>query len=483
VQFKAVFRVLGILLTCFSFSMLVPVGVSFYLHDAHIYPYIIAFAVTICTGLILWLPLFHDRSELKIRDGFLIVILFWVVLSAFSALPFIFAFHHDMGFTNSVFESVSGFTTTGVSAFGDLRQMSATMLYYRQQLQFLGGMGIIVLAVAILPMLGVGGMQLYRAETPGPMKDDKITPRIAETAKAIWAVYVGLVIACTLSYWLAGMSVLEALETAFGTISTGGFSTHNTSFIYFHSNLMDIVGIVFMFLGGTNFTLHYLAATRASFKPYWKDVEFRNYLGAAIVVSIIIIVLLALFHVYHSVWGDAVQAVFNIVSIMTTTGFVSSNFTIWPLFIPFLLMILGLIGACGGSTSGGMKIMRVVLLRQQVRREVRKLIHPRAVYPVKLGNRVLSDEVVDAIWAFVAAYVGILILVIVLLMASGIDFESAFGATASALGNVGVGIGKYAFGVAGMNVFSKWVLIFTMIAGRLEVFTLLVLFSRSFWRR
>jgi len=482
-QFKAVLKVLGMLLTFFSFSMLVPVFVALYFHDTQLSPYIFAFLLTFVVGLALWLALGRHNVELKVRDGFLIVLLFWTVLSAFSSLPFLLALHHHFTFTDALFESVSGFTTTGMSAIDNLDRLPPALLYYRQQLQFLGGMGIIVLAVAILPLLGVGGMQLYKAETPGPMKDEKLTPRIAETAKAVWFIYVGLVVLCALSFWAAGMPVFDAVEEAFATISTGGFSTHNSSFAYYHSSLIDLIAVFYMFLGGVNFSLHYLAAAGVSLKAYWRDVEFRYYVWILFFVCLIVTSLLAFYQVYHDVWKDFVEALFNIVSIATTTGFVAGAYTQWPLFIPFLLMLIGLIGACGGSTSGGFKILRVVIIKSQVTRELRRLIHPQAIYPIRLGRRILSDNILEAVWAFAAAYFGIFILGIILVMSTGVDLESAFGACASALGNIGAGIGKYAYSLAAINTFSKWVLIILMLAGRLEVFTLIIIFSRTFWKR
>ncbi|PIQ43057.1 MAG: potassium transporter [Gammaproteobacteria bacterium CG11_big_fil_rev_8_21_14_0_20_46_22] len=482
-QFRSVFRVLGLLLIFFSITMLVPIPVGYYFNQPEVWPFLLAFSITFLTGLLLWVPTRGDRAELKIRDGFFIVILFWTVLSFFSCLPIWLGIHFEVNFTDAIFESVSGFTTTGATAIANLDQVPAALLYYRQQLQFLGGMGIIVLAVAILPMLGVGGMQLYRAETPGPMKEDKITPRITETAKAIWVFYVGLVILCSLAYWAAGMPIFDAVEESFGTISTGGFSIHNASFAYYHSNLIDVVCIIFMLLGGTNFSLHYLSVTRGSIRVYLRDVEFRYYIAIAALVSFIGLVVLSIYHVYPGIWNSLVKSTFAVVSVMTTTGFVDGAFATWPLFIPVLIILLGLLGSCGGSTSGGMKMLRFVLLKKQLGRELKRLIHPQGVYAVKINNRVVPEHVVEAVWAFVTAYIALLLIGVLLIMATGLDFTTAFGSMASALGNVGAAIGQYAYNMADLNSFSKWVLIVGMLAGRLEIFTLLVIFSRSFWQR
>jgi trk system potassium uptake protein len=482
-QFRAVLKILGVLLAIFSLSMLTPIPVAIYFHDHIIAPFLICFALTAGTGVLLWLAFYRYNLELRIRDGFLVVILFWTVLGAFSGLPFLLGLHQQFGFTNAIFESISGFTTTGTTVLRNINTLSPALMFYRQQLQFLGGMGIIVLAVAILPMLGVGGMQLYRAETPGPMKEEKITPRITETAKTIWFIYVGLVVLCALAYWAAGMMPFDAIEEAFSTLSTGGFTTHNTSFAFYHSHIIEMIGIFFMFLGGVNFSLHYMAFMRGSVKQYWRDAEFKAYVLIVLVVLVVAVVVLRLYNVYQTTGNDLIESLFSIVSIMTTTGFVSANFAQWPVFLPFLIMMLGLLGACGGSTSGGMKVMRALLLKKQFSRELKRLIHPQGVYPLKIGERVLGSGMMNMVWAFASAYLGVLVISMVLLMATGIPLQDAFGSVAAALGNVGAGIGKFAYNSAGVNIFSKWVLIFDMIAGRLEVFTVLLLFSPAFWRK
>jgi trk system potassium uptake protein TrkH len=405
------------------------------------------------------------------------------VLGFFGSLPFWIIDSSHMGLTDSVFESVSGFTTTGASAISNLAALPASLLYYRQQLQFLGGMGIIVLAVAILPMLGIGGMQLYRAETPGPMKEDKITPRITETAKAIWFIYVGLVVLCTLAYWLAGMPLFDALEESYATLSTGGFTIHNTSFAFYHSATIEWVAIVFMFLGGVNFSLYYVALVRGALKQFWQDTEFMAYFFIVLICGVVTCVVLWLYHVYGSTGTDVVQAFFSLVSLMTTTGFVATKYAQWPLFVPVLILCLGLLGACGGSTSGGMKVIRAVILKKQFSIEMKKLTHPQGVYPLKLGRRVISGQLINSVWAFVSAYIGLLFIGTILIMATGVGLQSAFGAEAACLGNIGAGIGQYAYSFAGLDAFSKWVLVFSMLAGRLEVFTILLLFTRAFWRR
>jgi trk system potassium uptake protein len=482
-RFKAILKVIGIFLTIYSFTMLTPIPVSFYFHDHLVMPFFVGFAVTFIVGLFLWTSCYKVRSELKIRDGFLVVALFWVVISTFAALPLWIGDTHHFSFTNAMFEAVSGFTTTGASGIVDLNILPKSLLYYRQQLQFLGGMGIVVLAVAILPMLGIGGMQLYRAETPGPMKEDKMTPRITEVAKNIWLLYLGLVIACCVAYWLAGMSAFDALEESFSTISTGGFSIHSGNFAYYHSRLIEMIAVVFMFLGGVNFSLHYLAITKTNLKVYWQDVEFRTFFFVVLLSAIVIIGILFFYQHEHNVGGDVVSSLFTVTSFITTTGFVANHFASWPLFVPFLLMVLGLLGACGGSTSGGFKVVRAVVLKQHFFREMNRLIHPQGVYSLKYGNRLLPNSISDAVWAFSTAYLFVIMMSVALVMATGVGFESAFGCVSESISNCGIGMGTYAYSAVGLGAFSKWVMMFDMIAGRLEVFTIILLFSRAFWRR
>lgn len=482
-ELKSVIKILGLLLMLLSSTMLVPLPVAYAFNDPEYVPFITAFTTTFTTGLIFYGLAYHHRIHLKIRDGFLVVTLFWTVLSLFGALPFWLSPDQSLNFTAAVFESVSGFTTTGATNIGDLAHTPPTLIYYRQQLQFLGGMGIIVLAVAILPMLGIGGMQLYRAETPGPMKDDKMTPRITEAAKAIWMIYVGLTLLCALCYWLAGIPAFDALEESFSTVATGGFTIHNSSFAYYHSNLIELTGIIFMFLGGINFSLHYLSIIKHNPRPYWRDPECMAYARTIVLSLIIVATMLWLYGVYQSPGRDIMQSLFSIVAIMTTTGYTSADYASWPTFIPFLLLLLGLGGACGSSTSGGIKIIRLQLLKKKFFTEIQRLIHPQGIFLTRLGQRTIDHKTLSATWAFFAAFVGLFIFFIMLLMTAGLSLEDAIGASAASLGNIGVGIGHYAYSFANLPEFGKWVMIFAMLVGRLEIFTVLVLFTRSFWKR
>jgi len=481
-QFATIFRITGVLLMIFSLSMLPPLLVNAIYQEATARSFLISFAVTFLSGFIAWLIFRENKNDLKTRDGFVVVVLFWTVLCIFGALPFIISPHPQVTFTDAIFESVSGLTTTGATVLRGLEQLPYSILYYRQQLHFLGGMGIIVLAVAILPMLGIGGMQLYRAEIPGPIKDTKLTPRIAETAKALWYIYVALSVICTLAYWAAGMTFLDALGESFSTVATGGFSMHDNSFAYYNNSLIEIIGVVFMILGATNFALHFVVLQRQTLMPYWVDVEFKAYMLFLLAGVLLTTFTLLLYGIYHSPTQGFIKSLFNVISIGTTTGLSSAPFALWPTFIPILLMLIGMVGGCAASTSGGIKVIRILLLFKQGSREMRRLMHPKAVMTLKFGKQILSENVIQAIWGFIAVFIALFTLLLLLLMAEGHSFMSAFGAVAACLPNVGAGIGAAAADFAKLNNESKWILTFAMLAGRLEIFTVLILFTPAFWR-
>lgn len=348
-QFKTIFRLLGLLLMMFSLSMLTPILIDLIFQEAFWLPFFAAFTCTFLTGLLLWFSFRRQHNELKTRDGFLLVVLFWFVLCFFASLPFIFTLT-EHSITDAFFESVSGFTTTGASIITHLEGLPSAILFYRQQLQFLGGMGIVVLAVAILPMLGVGGMQLYRAETPGPMKDSKLTPRIAQTAKALWFIYLLLTFVCLLCYWAAGMDWFDALGESFATVSTGGFSMHDSSFAHYQNNTIELIACLFMLLGATNFALHFVAFKKRTLLHYWQDEEFRYYFSFLFVATLIVAVSLILYGFYSANPHAVVKSLFNVISLATTTGFVAEPFNNWPKFIPVLIISLAVIG---GSAKRG----------------------------------------------------------------------------------------------------------------------------------
>lgn len=482
-QLVAVQRILGLLLTLFSLTMLPPIGVALWYADGATLAFLLAFVVTLGTGLALWLPTAAMKSELRLRDGFVVVVMFWIVLGLFGALPLSLAESPHMSFTDALFESLSGLTTTGATVIIGIDDLPHAILYYRQQLQWLGGMGIIVLAVAILPILGVGGMQLYRAETPGPMKDTKLTPRITETAKALWYIYLGMTILCGLAYWLAGMTLFDAIGHAFSTVAIGGFSTHDLSMGYFNSALIEAIAVVFMLLAGMNFALHFMAWRSLSLRLYWDDPEVRAYLTVLGVLAAITTAYLIYAGTFSN-FGSAVHhGIFQAVSIGTTTGFTTAEYYAWPGFLPVMLIFASFIGGCAGSTGGGMKVIRWLLIYHQGKREIKRLIHPSAQVPVKIGSKALSERVISSVWGFFSLYVVTFSAMMLLLMATGLDQVTAFSAIAACLNNLGPGLGDVGANYSDLSDLAKWILVFAMMLGRLEIFTLLVLFSPSFWRR
>ncbi len=480
--YLAVQRVLGILLMLFSVTMLTPLPLALHAGE-HLPSFLDAFAVTFISGLLIWWPVRRTRVELRLRDGFLIVCLFWIVLGLFGAIPLYVSPHPDLTLPEAVFESVSGLTTTGATVITGIDELPRGILYYRQQLQWLGGMGIIVLAVAVLPMLGVGGMQLYRAETPGPVKDNKLTPRITETAKALWFIYLGLTIACGVAYWMAGMSVFDAVGHAFSTVAIGGFSTHDASMAWFDSAMIESIAIVFMFLSALNFALHFTAWRNTSLMVYLRDPEALGMMVIILILVVVVGAMLWLTGTYLDPEETLLKAVFQVVSIGTTTGFASAEFAAWPSFIPVLLLFSSFVGGCAGSTAGGIKVIRTLLLVKQGLREVARLIHPAAEIPVKLGRRAVSNHVVEAVWGFFSVYVALFALMLLILMAMGLDQVTAFSAVAACLNNLGPGLGEVAQNFSSVPDGAKWVLVMAMLLGRLEIFTLLVLFTPTFWRR
>lgn len=475
-------RVVGLLLVLFSVTLLPPVAVSWLYDDGAARAFLIAFGITVGTGSVLWLIAFRTRREIHLRDGFMIVTLFWTVLALFGALPFVLAERPHMVFTDAFFESMSGLTTTGATVLTGIDTLPESIRYYRQQLQWLGGMGIVVLAVAVMPMLGVGGMQLYRAETPGPIKDTKLTPRITETAKALWYIYFGLTVACALAYWLAGMDLFDAVGHSFSTIAIGGFSTHDNSLGYFDSSAINAVAVVFMLLAGINFALHFHVWRGRSIKPYLADAEARTYLRIVLGVTVVTVIALVATGAYPD-WGTAIDhGIFQAVSFATTTGYTTSGIHWWPLFLPALLLISSFIGGCAGSTAGGMKVIRALLLYKQGLREIFRLVHPDALFPIKVGGKPMSDQVISAVWGFFSLYVVSFAVLSLAMTATGADLVTAFSAVTACLNNLGPGLGDVSSNYAGLTQTGKWILGFAMLLGRLELFTLLVLLTRTFWR-
>ncbi|MEW6984177.1 TrkH family potassium uptake protein [Colwelliaceae bacterium 6471] len=481
-QYRNIIRILGLLVALLSVTMLPPAIVSLIYRDGGGVSFLMAFVFCLVTGLFFWYPNRAEKGELRAREGFLIVVLFWTVLASFSAVPLLLIEQPYLSVADAFFESFSGLTTTGATILTQIDGLPHALLFYRQQLQWLGGMGIIVLAVAVLPMLGIGGMQLYRAETPGPVKDSKMTPRIADTAKHLWYIYLTLTICCTLAYWLAGMSAFDAICHAFSTIAIGGFSTHDASIGYFNSPVINLVCVFFLIIAGINFALHYSVVHSRSIKTYFYDPEFKAFIAIQVVLTLICFAVLMSAGIYNDADQALNQALFQSVSISTTAGFATTSFSEWPTLLPILLIFSSFIGGCAGSTGGGMKVVRVLLLYLQGIRELNKLVHPKAIFTIKLGRKALPNRVVEAIWGFFSAYAAVFVICMLLLLAAGMDDITAFTAVAACLNNLGPGLGEVAANFSHIGDFSKWVLIIAMLFGRLEIFTLLVLFTPAFWR-
>ena len=483
-RFAPVQRVTGVLLMLFSLTMLPPVAVDLLYDQGTIGAFLATGWITLLTGFVLWWPVRHARNELKIRDGFLVTVLFWVVLGSFGAIPLYLSgtmWNHP---TDALFESMSGLTTTGsTTVAAGLDSLPKAINFYRVQLHWLGGMGIIVLAVAVLPMLGIGGMQLFRAEVPGPMKNTRLTPRITETARVLWLVYLSLTATCGVAYWLAGMTPFDALCHAFSTLATGGFSTHDASIGFYNSGMMECVVIVFMLLGTINFATHFAVWRHRSLFAYWRDSEFRACLAVVSGYSVLVSLPLLLQQTYEDPLTTLRASVFHVVSYGTNSGFTTTDASLWPSYAPMMLMLCGFMVGCSGSTSGGVKMVRLMLFVKQALREVQRLIHPNAQLPIKLDGRVVDDSVVYAIGGFFSVYIGFTIILSFAMMATGLQPVEAFSAIASSINNMGPGLGRLSSSVAEVPEAGKWIMIFSMLLGRLEIFTLLIVFTPAFWRR
>jgi trk system potassium uptake protein TrkH len=471
----------GRLLTLFSLTMLPPLFVGLYYGDGATTPFLYTFLLILSVGIMCWLPYRHTSLELRKHQGFLVVVGYWISASLLSAIPLMLAEHPHMNFTDAVFEATSGLTTTGATVLSNLEQLPHSILYYRAQLQFLGGMGIVVLAVAVLPLLGIGGMQLYRAQTPGPMKDEKLTPRIRETAKRLWYVYAGMAVVCAFSYWQAGMNMFDAVAHAFATMSLGGFSTHSDSIGYFQSASIEIVGGMFSLLAGVNYALYFLALREISLGPILRNAEFQLYAAVQLLIIAATIVLLWTSGTF-ALWEAAYHGFFVAASIATDNGLTAGGYPAWPAAIPLLLVLGSFFGGCVGSTCGGIKAFRFLLLFHQSVRELRFLIHPSAVLAVKVGGRPVSERIVEAVWGFYFLYVFAYCALSLGVAISGIDLVTAFGSVAAAINNMGVGLGQTASSFGVLNDTAKWMLWVAMLLGRLEVLPLLLLFSRDLWR-
>jgi trk system potassium uptake protein len=480
-RWRAIIKVLGVIVGLTSLTKLPSLLYALAFGEPTVQVFFGSFALSALLGVAMWWPNQRVQYDFRLRDGFLIVTLTWLSASLVSSLPLVYGPPH-LSFTHAMFEAVSGLTTTGATVISGLDGLPRSVLLYRQVLQFLGGMGIVILAVAVLPMLRIGGTQLFRAETTGPSRDNKLTPRIAETAKALWLVYLGLTVLCAAAYWVAGMDLFDAICHSLSTVSTAGFSTHDAALDYWNSPLIDLVAIVFMILGGINFALHFTAWRQASVAAYFHDSELKAFLR--ILAGAIVVVTLAVWlGGGYAEFGEALRrATFQTVSAMTTTGFAVTGFDSWVSIAPMMIMIVAVIGGCSGSTVGGLKVARVLMVLRQGLREVRQLVHPKGQFLVKLGGRRVSESVVLSVSGFITLWMCCFMVMVVGLNLAGLDLLSAFGGAVSTMANLGPGLGQVATTWGGVGDGAVWLGTLGMLLGRLEVFSVLVLLTPTFWR-
>ncbi len=474
-------NILGIWLLLFSGSLLPPLTISLLYHDGETVHFSLLVLFSMLSGLVIWLLSAKQKTQLRTRDGFIIVVVMWLVTSLLGMLPFIFG--PGLSIADALFESVSAFTTTGATVITGLDELPPSILFFRQEMQWLGGIGVVVSAIALLPMLGIGGMQMFKAETPGPMKDEKLTPRIANTAQALWKLYLVMTVVCALLYWVGGMSLYDAIAHSFSTVSTGGFSTHDASLAYFDSVFIESVASLFMLIGGISFGVHFLVWKRLSVRPYWESVEVRVFLLFVTAVVLLTSAVLYGEGAKEGVLESLRYASFTVASVVTSTGFAIDDFSVWPTLLPLLLILISFVGGCAGSTAGGMKVIRFVIMGKGAGLEIQRLMHPSMIKPLQLQGKVIDVRVADAVRSFFSVYVATFVLFMLFLMGQGLDQVTAFSAVATCMNNLGPGLGKVAANFQSVSDSAKWIFSFAMLLGRLEIFTLLVVLSPSFWRR
>ncbi len=477
---KTVIHIIGILLVFEAISMFMPLAFAFYYQDGDAWAIALSILITMLAGLVFYAST-KTKPELRVREGFAIVVFGWATMAAFGALPFVL-YGSVPSYTDAFFETMSGFTTTGASILTNIEALPHGLLFWRSETHWLGGMGIIVLSLAILPFLGVGGMQLFKAEVPGP-SPDKLKPRIKETAKILWGVYLVVTFLETLLLMFGGMSFFDALCHTFGTVATGGFSTKNAGIAHFDSFYIEGIIILFMLIAGTNFSLHY-RALKGEWKSYHKDREFRFYF-LFILTCLLITVPIIYFSVNYSVVDSIRSAAFQVVSIVTTTGYATDDFELWSSSGQLVMLLLMFIGGCAGSTGGSIKIVRIMLLLKHGVTEVKKLLHPNAYIPVRLGGRMISPDVITNILAFFILYMLIFVGGSFCMALMGLDFITAIASVAATLGNIGPGLADVgpADNYAAIPLAGKWLLSLFMLLGRLEIYTVIILFAPEFWKK
>ena len=479
----SVTNIMGRLLMVFSLTYLLPITCSFIYEDGTLLTFGYSMAACILAGLLLVGLTRHHRADLKPRDGFMLVSMAWTLTAAIATVPLLL--HHELSFTDAFFETMSGLTTTGATVITGLDHLAPSINLWRHVLSWLGGLGIIVLAVAILPFLGVGGLQLMRAEVPGPIKDAKLTARIRDTATLLWTVYVSLTLVCILALRLAGMDWLDAICHAFSALSLCGFSTRDASLGAWDSPAIEAVLILFMVLAAFNFATHYLVWRHRSLKPIWRDPEARGVLLVLLVSCVFCAGYLWFKQVYPGFWTALRFVGFNLISVATTSGFTTTDYALWPLFVPLWMLFLSSITCSSGSTGGGIKMIRTLILVRQSSREVSRMLHPNLAAPVTIGGAQVPNSVVFAVLGFIFVYFMSIVVLTFLLILDGLDFTSAFTAVIACINNTGPGLGVVGpasnYGV--LTNYEVWVCSFAMLLGRLEVFSLLILFTPQFWRK
>ncbi len=476
----ASFKTVGLILLIYSLSFLPPIIISLYFGDQCLVSFISCFFITAIIGFVLWLCFKTSKFIFFFKEGFFIVVFSWLLIGIVSALPFYALGFPKINYASAFFESISGLTATGATALINLEYLPISLLYYRQQLQFIGGMGIIVLVIGILPALGVQGLKLLKTELSGSALQFKTLPRIAKTAGFIWLIYLSMTIVCIVCYWASGMTILDAVQYSFATVSTGGFSPYDNNFGHYNIYSIKIIAMIFMLLGSINFNLHFLVIFNSSLKYYFLDPEFKFF--SAMILGAFLIIMLAISNTSFNI-TFMLDKLFHIISFATTTGFTLENISKFPLFLPSILLLLGIIGGCSNSTSGGIKIIRVLSIIKVCKMEILSLIYPKAAINYNIGNLDLSNRAIIGIFGYMSFYVFILIISSLSLMYCDLDITTAFSASMSALSNTGPGLGSVADDYHNLSSSAKIIISFDMLAGRIELLPLIILGSPSYWKQ
>jgi len=474
---KAIINLFSILVLLFSLSYVFPIVVSLVFNDNSLYLFVPTFIFVGALGFIGFFFTKGVKRDLSAKDGFVIIVMFWLVLSLAGSIPFYLS---GMSPIDSFFESMSGITTTGATVISNIETLPESLKFYRQLLQWMGGMGLIVLAIAVMPLLGIGGGQLFKTDIPGAMGEQRLTPRIQETAKALWSIYFGLTILCAILYAIAGMSFFDAVSHAMSTVSIGGFSTYNNSIGHFNNLTIEIICMVFMLLSAMSFALHYFSIYKSKSLKYFYDPELKFFVS---ILLIIFILALSINILSGQSNLSLRELAFHTVSTVTTTGFGVSDTSTWSFSISFLLLIGAFVGACSGSVGGGVKSWRVMIMLNHAYSNIVKMIHPNSVVTLKVGTKSVDDNVATSVWGFFSIYVISFVILLLAVLISGLDLETAFSSVGACLNNLGPGLGMVSDNYSEINSFAKGVLAFSMLLGRLEIFTLLIILTPMFWAK